>query len=451
MDDDRGLTPTEEQTLQWLEERFATEVNTGEPVYETTTEPRNVTQEHFGHLLRQLRILRWLDRFRFESLVDIGSGFAFMPWLLRDRYKCETFYCDYVHRWNVPIDLWEQHKVDHAVTAKLPLLPFADGAFEAVLCTEVLEHLVRPVEALAELVRVARRYVVFTSLEALSSGRLRRWIDHHRVDLSVPHVERNFLVLGEFRAMMGDGFHSECFEYPADMPSDPWAPEEERRRAYARLRDRETLATALSAAARTREHVPGAMGILGVKIQPGATLDAEDPSDDHERARWLIERAARRERLAREALGSATVIRRDPTPGAPRSRRPSALPGLPPYAGVCRLGNEVRRVRAMLHERVRGSRALSEGSRAAAGADGGVHRTAVRERPGLAGHGAARDGAASPQRDEPVEVAPRALTPSEALARQKPAWSSQVGWQGRASDKVLGRVQGTGRYRIPLP
>jgi uncharacterized protein YbaR (Trm112 family) len=313
MDDDRGLTPTEEQTLQWLEERFATEVNTGEPVYETTTEPRNVTQEHFGHLLRQLRILRWLDRFRFESLVDIGSGFAFMPWLLRDRYKCETFYCDYVHRWNVPIDLWEQHKVDHAVTAKLPLLPFADGAFEAVLCTEVLEHLVRPVEALAELVRVARRYVVFTSLEALSSGRLRRWIDHHRVDLSVPHVERNFLVLGEFRAMMGDGFHSECFEYPADMPSDPWAPEEERRRAYARLRDRETLATALSAAARTREHVPGAMGILGVKIQPGATLDAEDPSDDHERARWLIERAARRERLAREALGSATVIRRDPT------------------------------------------------------------------------------------------------------------------------------------------
>jgi uncharacterized protein YbaR (Trm112 family) len=256
MTGDCGLIPTEQRTLEWLEERFSSELNAGELVYRVSTDPHNVTQEHFGGLLRQLRILRWLDRFRFDSLIDVGSGFAFMPWLIRDRYKCETFYCDFVHRWNLPTDLWELHKVDHAVTAKLPQLPFADGAFDAVLCSEVLEHLVHPVEALAELIRIAKRYVIFTSLEALSSGRLRRWIDHHRVDFSVPHVERNFLLLDEFRAIIGDGFHSECFEYPPDMPANPWAPESERKKGYAALHDRETLATALCTAARAREHAP---------------------------------------------------------------------------------------------------------------------------------------------------------------------------------------------------
>jgi uncharacterized protein YbaR (Trm112 family) len=236
-----------------------------------------------------------------------------MPWLLRERYKCESFYCDFVHHWNLPTDLWELLKVDHAVTAKLPQLPFADGAFDLVLCSEVLEHLVHPVEALAELVRIAKRYVVFTSLEALSSGRLRRWIDHYRVDLSVPHVERNFLLLDEFHAIMGDGFDSECLECPGDMPVDPFASEDERARRYAVLQDRASFAAALCAAARAREHARGTMGILGVKVLPEARVDELDPSDDQERARWLIERAARREQFSREGLGGAFVVDQDPS------------------------------------------------------------------------------------------------------------------------------------------
>ena len=47
-------------------------------------------------------------------------------------------------------------------TASLDALPFADGAFDVVVCTEVLEHLSAPDRALAELRRVARRAVVVT-------------------------------------------------------------------------------------------------------------------------------------------------------------------------------------------------------------------------------------------------------------------------------------------------
>ena len=41
-------------------------------------------------------------------------------------------------------------------------LPFDDDAFDLVLCSEVLEHLDRPDDALDELARVARRHVAVT-------------------------------------------------------------------------------------------------------------------------------------------------------------------------------------------------------------------------------------------------------------------------------------------------
>lgn len=42
-------------------------------------------------------------------------------------------------------------------------LPFEDGSFDLVLCCEVMEHLERPREALAEVARVARNYVLIST------------------------------------------------------------------------------------------------------------------------------------------------------------------------------------------------------------------------------------------------------------------------------------------------
>lgn len=41
-------------------------------------------------------------------------------------------------------------------------LPYEDNSFDVVLCSEVLEHLERPEEALKELQRVARKYCIIT-------------------------------------------------------------------------------------------------------------------------------------------------------------------------------------------------------------------------------------------------------------------------------------------------
>ncbi len=46
--------------------------------------------------------------------------------------------------------------------ADIYALPFPDGAFDTVVCSEVLEHLNEPDRAMHELKRVARQYVVLT-------------------------------------------------------------------------------------------------------------------------------------------------------------------------------------------------------------------------------------------------------------------------------------------------
>lgn len=48
-------------------------------------------------------------------------------------------------------------------TASIYALPYADNAFDLVVCCEVLEHLERPDAGLQELVRVARRQVLIST------------------------------------------------------------------------------------------------------------------------------------------------------------------------------------------------------------------------------------------------------------------------------------------------
>lgn len=52
--------------------------------------------------------------------------------------------------------------VMYRAEASVANLPFPDNAFDVVICTEVLEHLADPSQALGELKRVSRHYVVLS-------------------------------------------------------------------------------------------------------------------------------------------------------------------------------------------------------------------------------------------------------------------------------------------------
>lgn len=47
-------------------------------------------------------------------------------------------------------------------TGDIYQLPFKSNTFDLVICTEVLEHLVRPLQALKEIERVSSKYVILT-------------------------------------------------------------------------------------------------------------------------------------------------------------------------------------------------------------------------------------------------------------------------------------------------
>ena len=80
-------------------------------------------------------------------VLDAGAG--------EGRYRS-----DFVHTRYIGVDLavgdadWDYHDLD--VLSSLIELPFSDGTFEAVLCTQVLEHVTEPQQVLKEIRRALK-------------------------------------------------------------------------------------------------------------------------------------------------------------------------------------------------------------------------------------------------------------------------------------------------------
>ena len=260
----------EARTRAWLEAQYERAVASlkartpDDEVYEADGRPRRLSPFHFQELLRKLRIFRWLDGIPFSSFIDVGSGFDVYPERVRERYGVPAFYSDMVHPMNLPYGDPGFGRLDHAVTLNLASLPFRDEAFDVVLASEVLEHLVRPVEAIAELVRITRRMLVMTSLEALSVDRWQRLLSHLRVDVRVPHIERNFLLLEEIEAIFGPTLRHENLFSDRTLPASVFAPVERQEAAYGALTDVSALTAALCRAVGEEGHGAGTLGVLVV-------------------------------------------------------------------------------------------------------------------------------------------------------------------------------------------
>jgi SAM-dependent methyltransferase len=285
----------EERTRHWLEANYLTAL-AGLPdaqrnVFDERGQPQNLTPYVFQEVHRKLKIFRWLDRFEFNSFIDIGSGFDRYPNLVRERYGADAYFSDFAHSMNLPYGGHEYGRLDHAITLNIARLPFADDTFDVVLSSEVLEHLVSPIEAIAELLRVTRKYLVMTSLEALSIDRWRRLLSHLRVDVRQPHVERNFFLLHELEAIFGSDWRHENLFYDPALPVSSLGPAAGQEPAYRALRDKAAFAEALCHSVAVADHVRGSMGVFIVKTKAGAVV-RPPASDDRPLARWLIDRTA---------------------------------------------------------------------------------------------------------------------------------------------------------------
>jgi SAM-dependent methyltransferase len=219
-DDAHAKPAVEERTRHWLEANYLSALaglpDAGQHVFDAAGRPQRLTAYAFQEMHRKLKIFGWLDRLDFDSFIDVGAGFDWYPDLVRERYGARAYFADFAHSMNLPYGGPDSGRLDHAITLNIARLPFADDSFDAVLSSEVLEHLVRPLEAISELLRVTRKYLIMTSLEALSVSRWQRLLAHLRVDVRRPHVERNFFLLHELDAIFGpDWAHENLFHDPS--------------------------------------------------------------------------------------------------------------------------------------------------------------------------------------------------------------------------------------------
>ena len=96
-----------------------------------------------------------------DSILDVGCGEGFTLNRLKENGIGKKL--EGIEYLQAAIDLGKKTYPDIKITkGNIYELPYRDNEFDLVLCTEVLEHLEKPQDALKELVRVSRKYLVIS-------------------------------------------------------------------------------------------------------------------------------------------------------------------------------------------------------------------------------------------------------------------------------------------------
>ncbi len=86
--------------------------------------------------------IKTVSRFIKGRTLDVGAGTV-------DRYSVNFDTTEYLR-----LDLTESHGVD--IVGSIYQIPLADNSVDSIICTQVFEHLARPVDAIQEVYRVLR-------------------------------------------------------------------------------------------------------------------------------------------------------------------------------------------------------------------------------------------------------------------------------------------------------
>jgi ubiquinone/menaquinone biosynthesis C-methylase UbiE len=118
------------------------------------------TPAAFRHYIRRLALLDALAGLEFQSALDVGCAEGYFMQTVRERFGVEV--------WGVDLSTVALAKAHDkygltVAAADATRLPFADGSFDLVYSTEVIEHVLDPDLMVAELRRVARGTVLVTT------------------------------------------------------------------------------------------------------------------------------------------------------------------------------------------------------------------------------------------------------------------------------------------------
>lgn len=105
------------------------------------------------------QIMRALSQLRFSTLLDVGGAEGYKAALARELFGAQVYSCD------LSGEACNRARAIFGVDGEaidIHQMPFEDGQFDVVVCSETLEHVSRLEDATRELLRVARRAVIIT-------------------------------------------------------------------------------------------------------------------------------------------------------------------------------------------------------------------------------------------------------------------------------------------------
>jgi len=118
------------------------------------------TPAAWRHYTRRLALLDRLTSLEFESALDVGCAEGFFMGAIHEARGAEMWGIDLSDR---AVAVAASRYGFPVAAAQATALPFADGAFDLVYSTEVIEHVLDPAAMLAEMRRVSRRHVLVTT------------------------------------------------------------------------------------------------------------------------------------------------------------------------------------------------------------------------------------------------------------------------------------------------
>lgn len=197
---DDALTYTED-TKQWLDGRYQLAHPTAgiylahQPIYGWG---QGFSDPGLGDkYLTSYHILRVLAGIKFNSFLDAGGGEGYTAALVQKFFKCKVTSSDLsaqaCKRANAIFGI-------ESVPNDIHALQFEDNSFDVVLCSESLEHVARPFDAIAELIRVAKTAVIITVPHESQADVAKS------VAEGTPHGHINYFDLHSFEYLKNEGY-----------------------------------------------------------------------------------------------------------------------------------------------------------------------------------------------------------------------------------------------------
>jgi SAM-dependent methyltransferase/uncharacterized protein YbaR (Trm112 family) len=213
-----------EATRRWLEDRFHAAdgelYRSHQPIYGIGEHDELTESNHLWRAAKTVQLMRMLARVEGSTLLDVGAAEGYTSKLARDLFGYDVTVSD------VSLEAMLRARDLFALpgtSVNASNLPFRDGSFDVVLCSECIEHLEHPYEMILDAARVARRCLIIATVESRATYWAAR-LQLCRLPVDEPHGHRSAWCREDFVRMLGPGVItcSESAEQPWTRGATPF-------------------------------------------------------------------------------------------------------------------------------------------------------------------------------------------------------------------------------------